>query len=260
MFRIFLKKILGKLSRYAVKKHRIEIIAISGWGGTSIVREMLYHVLKRKYHVRRNTKEVWWDLSVPLTILGYEDKQRNVFCWIGLVLRAVSSILFLPEYPHKIIVNLDTAHKDTATFWSDYIDPHIMVLLRQKPESKVLECYCNVKDTEDTMVVYNPYETTLPGKCKKTFTYAKEDADIVYAKSKHTLTCTYKNTNIKIKLPAVSVFVWKYIPPVVASAVVQGFSLQDTATYLDDFPFHPRLFRKGLKHLKRFVREYEKKT
>jgi hypothetical protein len=52
---------LGVLSRFAIKKHKLELIVITGWYGTSIAREMLYTILGEHLKVRRNTRDIWWD-------------------------------------------------------------------------------------------------------------------------------------------------------------------------------------------------------
>ena len=98
--RNILKFLLKKLSRRAIKKHDIEIIVVTGWYGTKIATDMMYTILSEKHKVRRNISYLRWDFGLPLAILGYEDKRRNIFDWIWLIIKANIYLVFGKINPH----------------------------------------------------------------------------------------------------------------------------------------------------------------
>lgn len=129
-----LKFILEKLAQAAIKKHGIDFVVVVGWFGTDLVKEGIYDVLSEQLIVRRNTKRIWWDLSIPLLILGYEDRQRSFLRWIALIFKTMFSLVVNPKNPHKIIVDLNLADKNTAEYWGKIIFPEILVIASYKKE------------------------------------------------------------------------------------------------------------------------------
>lgn len=130
--RSILKVILEFLSKVTIKKHNIQFIIVVGWYGTELVKEGIYSILSEKYIVRRNTKSIWWDLSIPLVILGYEDKKYSVFGWINIFFRSIFALFLNPVNPHKIIINLNLAEKNTSEFWSRIITPELLIITSNK--------------------------------------------------------------------------------------------------------------------------------
>lgn len=252
--RQILKTILGRLSLKAVNKHNAEIILVTGWTGTSVVRELIYHILEDKFNVRRNVDEVWWDLSVPLTILGYDDKRRSVFEWISLVIRATYSLLFNPKYPHKIVINLDTSSEETAKFWSEWVNPNIVVILRERPTSKVVKMISNREGSEQILFVYNPHLFKgLKKKQHREFIYSACGRDLQYKKSKALLEVTYRSEKAQIKIPPICKFIWELIPAALSVGILDGMSLDELAFNVAHFDFHPHQVKKVISKLKKFV-------
>lgn len=68
--RKILRKLVKQLTSKIIDKHDISIIAVLGHFGTDIAREALYAIISENTNVRRNTNRIWWDMSIPLTILG----------------------------------------------------------------------------------------------------------------------------------------------------------------------------------------------
>lgn len=127
--RKILKYYLSFLSRLAIKKHSMELIIIVGWHSTEIVREAVYEVLNEKFQVRRNTKNLWWDLSVPLTILGYKDMKRDFIMWLFICVRALFYLIIGQRNPHKIVLNLNTSNSNTADYWAEFIKPDFLIIV-----------------------------------------------------------------------------------------------------------------------------------
>jgi hypothetical protein len=138
LFRLVLKRILLVLSKWAIRKHHIEMIVVSGWFGTEIARELLYYSLSGKYRVRRMTRNFWWDFSLPLNILGYEDKRRNPISWLFLIYRCFFYLLLGRANPHKLILNLNNADINTNKFWSEIVQPDLLFMTSYRPDLELL--------------------------------------------------------------------------------------------------------------------------
>ena len=136
--RSILKLILEYLSKITIKKHNIKFTVIVGWYWTELVKEGIYSILSEKYTVRRNTKDIWWDLSIPLVILGYEDKKYSLFGWISIIFRSIFALSLNPVNPHKIIINLNLAEKNTSDFWSRIIEPELLLITNTKAGKSIL--------------------------------------------------------------------------------------------------------------------------
>ncbi|MBU0975693.1 MAG: hypothetical protein ABIE03_06905 [Patescibacteria group bacterium] len=256
--RKFFQEIFASLSSKAYKKHDLKVILITGWAGTSIVREMVYHLLKPSSNVRRNTTEVWWDMSVPLTILGYEDRRRNLLEWAFLILKASLSLVLRPRYAHTVIINLDSSIEDTAKYWFKSINPDKIVVLKERPESKVLKNLLSIQGIESSTFIFNPQqhhqiETTV----KKKFTYSTDDPDLSYTRKKDLLVIKYKNEQVSIKIPRRSKFIWEFIPPALAVGLNHGIPLKDMGESLSSFSYHPRQVERAVFNLKKFVHDDE---
>ncbi len=253
-FRGILKNILGYLSRIAIKKHNTDLIIITGWTGTRIVRELAYSMLNDEFNVRRNTKEVWWDLSVPLNILGYDDRRRNVYEWIGIIFRSIYNILFKRKYPHKIIINIDTSIKDVAEFWSKYIEPKIVVVLKERPNSKLMNIFKEPKFIKDVLYVYNPKVCNefKNLNCNK-FKFSFFNADLVYKKIGKYLYLKYKNDKEKIKISETYKIIWKFIPAAMSIGLCESISLKILCENISQFYFHPNQIKSGISKLKEFI-------
>ena len=251
--RKILRKVLGFLTLKSIKKHDIEIIVVVGWAGSSAVRELSYHLLARHDNVRRNTTEVWWDFSVPLCILGYEDKRRNIVAWSLLILKAFVRLLLKGKYQHSLIINLDTSDKEIARFWSSSIRPDIVVLLKVRPESPFV--YELLRDSR-FRIIYNPsYLSKQLDSQKNSFTYSEKDGDLWYERQKDKLELRYNGKNILIEIPEHFKVVWEYIPPAISVGLSKGIALSELFNDLSTFSFHPSQLNKGISQLKKFLSE-----
>lgn len=251
--RNLLKSILGSLSKKTIAKHHAEVIVVVGWTGSSAVREMIYHILRDSFNVRRNVTDVWWDLSVPLGILGYEDKKRNPVQWLVVIVKAYISLFIKPKYHHKIIINLDTSVEDTARFWSKYIKPNIVVILKEKPESKVLKMLFDKEGSEKYLFVHNPYLFKgLMNKQVREFIYSRK-GDLSYKRVKKTLLMEYKKERVSINIPSGYPFIWELIPAAFSVGLLQGIEVKDLVERISHFEMHPKQVQKAIDKLKSFV-------
>lgn len=138
MLRILLKTILQILAKVAIKKHGIKFIVICGWHRTTLVKEEIYNYLSEDYNVRRNIQNIWWDLSLPLDILGYKDRRYSVKGWFKIVTKTIGALIKAPKNPHKIIIDLNFSDENTSKYWKHIIKPELLIILNYKHSEKDL--------------------------------------------------------------------------------------------------------------------------
>lgn len=257
-FRKLLKRTLGYLAKLSIARYGTEVILVVGWTGSSIVREMIYHLLKDHFNVRRSVSSIWRDLSVPLNILGYEDKKRNVFEWFALVLKSFRNILIKRKYPHKIVINLDTFYEDTAKYWAEYIIPDIVVVLRERPESRLIDALLKQTGGEKILFVHDPkLFKGFKNKNVREFIYSQGRGDLIYKKNRGKLEVHHKDEKVSINIPERFKFIYEYIPPSLSCGILQGIKLKNLTKDLSYFEFHPEQVRRALLHLKKFLSQDE---
>jgi len=76
---------LGDLARFYRRTlgHRLNVIAVTGSNGKTTTREMIYHVLSKRWKGHRSPKNYNNQLGVPLTILGIEPEHDFVVIELG---------------------------------------------------------------------------------------------------------------------------------------------------------------------------------
>jgi len=254
LLRSILKNILGVLSRSAIAKHNAEVIVVIGWTGSSIVRELIYNMLEDEFNVRRNTKEVWWDFSIPMTILGYKDKKRSIIGWIYIISKVYFSLFFRKRYSHKIIINMDTSYEDIADYWSKYIHPDIVVLQKENPSSKLVKKIIKANDSEKTLFVYDPRSFKGFGEINiREFKYSSKNAKLIYNVKGKILKMKYKDKGVEVDLPEGCLFLKDLIPAAFSVGILEGIDMDKLKVNLRKFSFHPRQLKKGMKRLKKFL-------
>lgn len=154
----------------------MEMIVILGVNGTEMTKELCYSVMSEEYKVRRVTHKPWWDLSIPLSILGYKDKRRSSIEWILLIIRSFIYLLIGPKNESSIIINLNYLHKDTMRFWGNIIYPDILILSNfNKENAEVQRFIDNTKFKNGKIIIQEdnklakPDEYLLIGKSKNAF-------------------------------------------------------------------------------------------
>ncbi len=130
-FRIILKVILEYLAKLTIRKHKIRFVVIVGWYGTEIIREQTYEILNTHISCRRNTHDIWWDLSLPNIILGYADTQRSVVQWLLLIFSTLVALLKNRFNPHIIILDLNLGAPDIVNYWSKIVTPEILIIVNK---------------------------------------------------------------------------------------------------------------------------------
>ncbi|HLD03503.1 MAG TPA: hypothetical protein VJC17_01890 [Candidatus Dojkabacteria bacterium] len=222
IFRKTLRTALSILSRWALNKHQIELIVINGWYGTEVARELLYTILSPTLLVRRNIKEIWWDFSIPLAVLGYKDKKRNPFAWVWLLLKAALYLLFGKKNPHILILSADCTYDATARYWGSFIKPEYLLILNYTKKAALTEELIKSTKFNKGTIIYDPDQTNV--KIQRvlqntpTFTFSQyAPAKVQIIDQKNLFTIKYQKR--EISLPK------EYFPAVSADLIAGVYSL-----------------------------------
>lgn len=231
MFRLLLKRIISLLARWAIRKHDIELVIVTGFHGTELVKEGIYHSLSQKFNVRRNTNQILWDMAIPLSILGYADRRRNPVEWFALFLRATLYLLFGPKNPHTIVLNANCTFKETAEFWSSFLKPDYLIILNGKEKSRIVDALLDRLDPEKGTLIYNADQIGLSSvesrNFKNMFSYSgSNDADLVYSVKERILIYKSSKTKLPTILPPV---LYSHIAAIFSLGIKKGISLEESA-------------------------------
>jgi UDP-N-acetylmuramyl pentapeptide synthase len=139
MKRSFLAFLLKLLSKWAVKKHKMKIIVVAGLHGTKITGELIARMLQPDFVVRRQLEGSFWDFSIPLAILGVEDKKYGFFQWIEIIVVSLFRLVFTTSNSTWTILQMNTYKEEITSYWMDIIEPDITAFVNVEGESRKLD-------------------------------------------------------------------------------------------------------------------------
>ena len=134
-----LSSALAYLSKWAIVKHGMKFIVVAGEHGTKLTGELVAEMLTPDYVIRRQLERPFWDFSIPLTILGFEDRQYSFFEWIVVLSQATLLLIFGKRNFTWTLLQMSTFKKDIVGYWSKIITPEVLVLVNSSPEVEKLE-------------------------------------------------------------------------------------------------------------------------
>lgn len=137
--RIILAWLLACLSKWAIKKHDMTLVVTAGSSGTKLTGEYIGEMLSPECVVRKQLERPFWDFSIPLSILGFEDKQYSPIEWLFLIVRAVIRLIVGNRNQTWTIVQVSTYKKEIALYWSRILSPDVLVLTADAQTIGVLE-------------------------------------------------------------------------------------------------------------------------
>lgn len=259
MIRIFwrkiLKNILKILAKTTIKKHKIKIYIIVGKYGTEYVREASYNFIKQRMNVRRNISKIWWDLSVPLNILGINDSRKNLLEWFFLILKASLQILFIKPHTHSLILDLDTSIKDIASYWSEFIIPNVLVILNYNDKSELIsKLNRSLRESKGVLVLNENIKLKNDISNISIFKYGTGvNNNLQYQSNFSKLELKFNNKTKNISSKTIPQLFKNLIAAAVALDLSTGGELDDT-DQLYNFEVHPEIINKALNNIKTFIK------
>lgn len=107
---------LQKLASYHRSKFEYPVIAITGSNGKTIVKEWLYHILKKKYNIIRSPKSYNSQVGVPLSILQMTHQHTLAIFEAGISQKGeMEKLEAIIQPTHGILTHVGTAHSINFT-------------------------------------------------------------------------------------------------------------------------------------------------
>jgi len=125
---IFLEKVLRFMAVAVLKRHKPKIVAVTGSVGKTSAREAIFTVLSSKYKVRQNLKNYNNEIGIPLTIIGAESGNKNIFKWMWVILKWFFTLIF-PKYPEILIFELGVDRPGDMKYFMSFIKPDVGVII-----------------------------------------------------------------------------------------------------------------------------------
>lgn len=171
---------LARLSAWAISKHEMKLLVIAGRHGTKLTGELIAEMLSPDLVVRRQLEKPFWEYSIPLAILGFEDRRYTPVEWSAIIVRTVAQLLFRGKNPTWTILQMNTYRDEIVRYWVDVISPEILVLVHPDPEDCELELRLISRTNK---YVIAPLNMDIPSSCVQggtsVYRYGDEDgADI----------------------------------------------------------------------------------
>lgn len=250
IFRKLLKNLLANLATWALKKHKIKLVVVSGWYATETARELCYAVIGVKHEVRRINKNPWWDFSLPLAVLGYKDERRNPLAWLWLMIKASLLLTFGKANPHTLILNLNYAHADTVRYWSSLIKPQVLMIHNFKEEHRLLKQMIKAtKQINGTIIIQQQDFVKLSKNLlayDNVFTVGNEaEAHIVISKnSNKDISFKYKSQEYTLKTTTMPGISAELLACSLAVAITEGVEPHDALYGMVKYPTSSQLLSK----------------
>ncbi len=121
--------VLKLLTKATLRKHKPEVVVITGSDQTSIAREAIYQVLQEKLPARRNMEYVEAEFSIPLTVFNTRGYPKSIPSWILVIIRTVVQLIANKAYKHALVLEISGVEHKGQQAWLDILSPKIAVIV-----------------------------------------------------------------------------------------------------------------------------------
>jgi UDP-N-acetylmuramoyl-tripeptide--D-alanyl-D-alanine ligase len=129
-FKKIISQILIWQSKKVLAKYRPRIVAITGSVGKTSTKDLVAHVLGKKFHVRKSEKSFNSEIGLPLTILGLSNAWLNPFAWTVNIVRGFSLIFFPHSYPELLVLEVGADRPGDIKKVAAWLRPEVVIITR----------------------------------------------------------------------------------------------------------------------------------
>lgn len=269
-----IQSILKILSKLILTKYQPDVIGITGSVGKTSTKMAVQIVLQKDFRVRASQKSYNTETGVPLTVIGSTNPGRNILGWLGVILKALSLIIWQDKsYPNILILEMAADHPGDIEYLVKFAKPKIGVITSIGPTH--LEFFKSVKNValekekmithldEKSFAILNnddPLVAKLRNKTRANIlTYGLKENSMLQAsqiyidneKADLNFKLTYEDTSVPVNLVNVLGKPTLYSILVAAAVgLIHGLSLEEISARLKDYqPLPGRLnLLPGIKH------------
>lgn len=124
---LLLEKILRLMAKAVLKRHKPQIIGITGSVGKTSTKSAVFAVLSSKFNVRENQKNYNNEIGIPLTIIGAESGGKNIFLWLWVFIKWIFTLIY-PRYPEILVLELGVDRPGDMQYFMSFIQPMIGII------------------------------------------------------------------------------------------------------------------------------------
>jgi len=142
-----LKVILSRLAVLVLKKHKPDVILVTGAGETSVVRECLYTLLYEQFPTRRTLEFPEAEFGIPLTVFGELKYPSSSPAWLAIILKVLIQQITVKPYKHILILEISNLSREFYFYWAKILNPKFVI---------------DVKAEEDFLTLTSPTYYSTP--------------------------------------------------------------------------------------------------
>lgn len=257
LFKFLITKILAFQARRYLKKHRVQVIAVTGSIGKTSTKEAIYHILKNRFKIYASPQGFNTNLGVSLAILQEEKSGfSSPIIWFKILKRAFFD---KKKIYQKIVIEMGADKPGDIKKLTKIAKPKIGVITNINP---VHLAKGQFKDLEDIRKEKNSLIKNMTSNCIAILNYddplvrsmdtgsekvsygTKMDMD-VSAFDIETLntatkfTISHKGEDHKFKVPVLGSFQVNILLPAIAVALKLGMNLKECNEALKNFKLPP---------------------
>ncbi len=234
--RKFLAYILKTLSKWAISKHKLRIAVVVGTSGTKLTAEMFGEMLSKDHVVRKQLEVPFWDFSIPLVILGIDDKRYTFLGWIDVMVESLKVLIFGKSNPGWVVLQMNSLKNEIVKYWTDIVSPDISIVSNYNGKLFPIEKKI-IQITKKAVIVCSDSEKNKYKKNKAVIIGSGSNCDIKVEGFKQNKHCTeflltYKNKKQKFVAAQIGIFMKGPILSSVGALLALGKPLEDVAERL----------------------------
>ncbi len=256
-FRFIITKILVFKAKQYLKKHRTQVIAVTGSIGKTSTKEAIFHILKNNFKVYSSPKGFNTELGISLAILQEEESGfSSFFAW----LKILKQVLFNePDVFQKIILEMGADKPGDIKKLIKIAPPKIAIITNVNPvhlQKGQFENLEEIRKEKNSLIKNMPingiavlnFDDPLVRAMKTSahkMTYGiEQDIDVqaseIHASNKNLcFTVHYKGESTPFKVPILGSFQAHVLLPAIVVGLKLGMDLEKCAEALKDFKLPP---------------------
>jgi len=253
VFRFLVTKILTTKAKQTLKRHRTQVIAITGSVGKTSTKEAIFHIVGKHFKAHHSPKGFNTELGLSLSVLQEEASGfSSAKAWFDILKRAFAK----RKLPYnKIVLEMGADKPGDIKKLVKIAKPNIAVVTNVNPvhlekgQFKDIDDIRNEKSTlikdlkSDDVAILNfddPLVKTMPTKARIFSFGTGPEVDVRASDIESTnkglkFTVTYKTETAHFAVPVLGAFQIYTLLPAIAVGLTLGVTLKDCVTALRDF-------------------------
>ncbi len=133
--RTIISRILRLLARGIVARYRPRIIGVTGSVGKTTTKEVIAAVLRSRFRVGANPKNLNNEIGLPLAVLGAQDSgYRNPIAWGAIIISALIQLTVRNRhYPEILVLEYGVDHQGDMDYLLSVAKPEVAVVTAVAP-------------------------------------------------------------------------------------------------------------------------------